>query len=40
MSQLAAALQPYPMFRSIFEDAKEGQRSVTDQLYIQGIIPS
>lgn len=37
MSQLAAALQPYPMFRSIFEDAKEGQRSVTDQLYIQEV---
>lgn len=37
MSQLAAALQPYPTFRGIFDDAKEGQRSVTDQLYIQEV---
>jgi len=31
---LQAALAPYPLFKGIFDDAKEGQRSVTDQLYI------
>jgi len=37
MVQLAAALAPYPTFRGIFDEAKEGQRSVTDQLYIQEV---
>jgi len=37
MQQLAAALAPYPTFRGIFDEAKDGQRSVTDQLYIQEV---
>jgi len=37
MTQLATALVNYPQFRGIFDEAKEGNRSVTDQLYIQEV---